>query len=64
MTMKVNHSENTIQVNKKPYTAPKLEYVQIDTEIALVMDSNNQNQGPPAEFIPGHYIQKIFKFGA
>jgi hypothetical protein len=28
------------------------------------MDSNNQNQGPPAEFIPGHYIQKIFKFGA
>lgn len=62
--MKANHSKNTLQVEKKPYSAPQLEYVQIDTEIALVMDSNNQNQGPPEEFIPGGYIQKIFKFGA
>ena len=48
---------------KRPYSAPQLESIQIDTEIALVMDSNNQNQGPPAEFIPGGWAQKIFKFG-
>jgi hypothetical protein len=60
--MKANHSENTTQV-KKPYAAPQLEYVQIDTEIALVMDSNNSNN-TPTEIIPGGFIQKIFKFGA
>jgi hypothetical protein len=60
--MKANHSENTTLV-KKPYAAPQLEYVQIDTEIALVMDSNNINN-TPTEILPGGFIQKIFKFGA
>ncbi len=55
--MKANHSENTTQV-KKPYAAPQLEYVQIDTEIALVMDSNNSNN-TPTEIIPGGFIQNV-----
>lgn len=59
-----NYSSPKQLDSKKPYIAPQLEYIQIDTEIALVMDSNNQNQGPPTEIIPGGYLQKIFKFGA
>ncbi|MEN9969605.1 MAG: hypothetical protein RIR94_1810 [Bacteroidota bacterium] len=62
--MKMNNSSPTPLDSKKPYVAPQLDHIQIDTEIALVMDSNNQNQGPPAELIPPGLIQKIFKFGA
>ena len=48
---------------KKPYVAPKLEEVQLDTAISLVMNSPPPpNPGmPQMPNMPEGYIQKIFK---
>jgi hypothetical protein len=57
-------SKNT----KKSYQAPKVEQIQLDTEISLVMTSppndpwSSSPQNP--NNLPGGFIQKIFKFGA
>jgi hypothetical protein len=59
--MKSNHT-------KKSYQAPKVEQIQLDTEISLVMTSppndpwSSSPQNP--NNLPGGFIQKIFKFGA
>ena len=53
---------------KKGYQKPKVEQVQLDIEISLVMSSapndpwSSSPQNP--NNIPGGLIQKIFKFGA
>jgi hypothetical protein len=55
-------SKNT----KKSYQAPKVEQIQLDTEISLVMTSppndpwSSSPQNP--NNLPGGFIQKIFKF--
>ncbi|MFM8963017.1 MAG: hypothetical protein ACKOGD_04155 [Sphingomonadales bacterium] len=63
--MKTTLNNQAQKLLKKPYVAPKMELVQLDTEIALVMMS-----GPPPQPIPqmpGNWPEgigsKIFKFG-
>lgn len=62
--MKTAHNSLAQRPLKKPYVAPKLELIKLDTEIALVMMS-----GPPPHpmmpQIPGNWPEgigsKIFK---
>lgn len=63
--MKTSLNNHTQQPLKKPYVAPRLELVQLDTAISLVMNSPpppNPSM-PQMPNMPEGYIQKIFKFG-
>lgn len=45
---------------KKPYVTPKLEQVQLDTEISLVLNSPPP-PNPQMPQMPEGWVQKIFK---
>lgn len=45
---------------KKPYKAPQLELIKLDTDIALSMVSVPPNPGMMPQ-MPEGYVQKIFK---
>ena len=57
--MKSNHT-------KKSYQAPKVEQIQLDTEISLVMTSppiDPNWYGPNPNNDPAGFVQKILRFG-
>ena len=62
--MKTAHNSLAQKPLKKPYVAPKLELIKLDTEISLVMTSpppGNPPGMPQMPNMPEGYIQKIFK---
>ena len=62
--MKTTRNNPTQKSLKKSYVAPKLEQVQLDTEISLVMTSpppGNPPGMPQIPNMPEGYVQKIFK---
>lgn len=60
--MKTTRNNPTQKSLKKSYVAPKLEQVQLDTEISLVLNSPPP-PNPQMPQMPEGWVQKIFKFG-